>query len=230
MKKFAGLALVGVGAMVATTAAPSRAAFKTSISGNFQYTNMQYWCDNGTPNFSFSYRTLNKTEAKVTFTASGYRPLVTTDVKPYTSGGSIQSVTKVPGRSITVHAVGSTTGSSFNVSGTVPTSCAGLPTKQPVMDWGTAGQPTAQPVPTTTSPSPTTTSPKPTTSTTAPKPTSTTTSPMPTSSAPTSTAGPKVETDRVAPQSNNTAALAVGIGAFAIVAAGGTVAVRRGRK
>lgn len=223
MKKFAGLALVGVGAMVATTAAPSQAAFRTSISGNFQYTNMQYWCDNGTPNFSFSYRTLNKTEAKVTFTASGYRPLERTNVSPYTSGGSIKSLTRVPGRSITVHAAGSTTGSSFNVSGKVPTSCAGLPTTQPVMNWASAGTPTAEPVPTSTSPSPTST-------TTTTSPTSTTTSPMPTSSASTSTAGPKVETDRVAPQSDNTAALAAGLGAFAIVAAGGTIAVRRGRK
>ena len=230
MKKFAGLALVGVGAMVATTAAPSQAAFTTTISGNFQYTNMQGWCDNGQPNVAFSYRTLNLTESKVTFTAPGFSPYTDTDVKPYTESNTLSPARSLPGRTITVTAKGATSGSSFTLSGKVPTSCAGLPTKMPEMNWGAAGQPTAQPVPTTTSPSPTTTSPKPTTSTTAPQPTSTTTSPMPTSSAPTSTAGPKVETDRVAPQSNNTAALAAGIGAFAIVAAGGTVAVRRGRK
>lgn len=218
MKKFAGLAAVGVGSIVAVAAAPSQAAFTPSISGNFQYTNMQYWCDHGTPNFAFSYRTLNKTEAKVTFSASGYRPLTTTNVSPYTTGGSIVSLTKHAGRPITVHATGSTTGSSFTVSGRVPSTCAGLPTKQPVMNWSAAGKPTAQPVP--TKPAPTKPAPA------KPMPSK----PMPAKPAPAKPAGPKVNTDLVvAHDSTSSTVTAAGLGAAALVAGGGLVVARRRR-
>lgn len=214
MKKFAGLAAVGVGALAFAGAGASQAA-ETHISGNLQYTSMTYWCDKGKPNFAFGYRTLNKTESQVTFTASGFTPLVTKNVSPYTASRTVYAVGGYAGKPITVTAHAASTGSSFSVSGRVPSSCAGLPTVLPVTDWSAAGKPTAQPVPTTTKPAPTKPAP---------------TKPAPTTSAPTTTGqGPKVETDRVVTNQNDTAAAAAGLGALAL-AGGGLVVARRARR
>ena len=224
MKKFAGLAAVGVGALAFTGAGASQAA-ETHISGNLQYTSMTYWCDKGKPNFAFGYRTLNKTESQVTFTASGFKPLVTKNVSPYTASRTVYAVGGYAGKPITVTAHAASTGSSFSVSGRVPSSCAGLPTVLPVTDWSAAGKPTAQPVP--TKPAPTTTKPAPTKpAPTKPAPTK----PAPTTPAPTTTGqGPKVETDRVVTNQNDTTAAAAGLGALAL-AGGGLVVARRARR
>lgn len=224
MKKFAGLAAVGVGALAFTGAGASQAA-ETHISGNLQYTSMTYWCDKGKPNFAFGYRTLNKTESQVTFTASGFKPLVTKNVSPYTASRTVYAVGGYAGKPITVTAHAASTGSSFSVSGRVPSSCAGLPTVLPFTDWSAAGKPTAQPVP--TKPAPTTTKPAPTKpAPTKPAPTK----PAPTTSAPTTTGqGPKVETDRVVTNQNDTTAAAAGLGALAL-AGGGLVVARRARR
>lgn len=224
MKKFAGLAAVGVGALAFAGAGASQAA-ETHISGNLQYTSMTYWCDKGKPNFAFGYRTLNKTESQVTFTASGFTPLVTKNVSPYTASRTVYAVGGYAGKPITVTAHAASTGSSFSVSGRVPSSCAGLPTVLPVTDWSAAGKPTAQPVP--TKPAPTTTKPAPTKpAPTKPAPTK----PAPTTPAPTTTGqGPKVETDRVVTNQNDTAAAAAGLGALAL-AGGGLVVARRARR
>lgn len=224
MKKFAGLAAVGVGALAFAGAGASQAA-ETHISGNLQYTSMTYWCDKGKPNFAFGYRTLNKTESQVTFTASGFTPLVTKNVSPYTASRTVYAVGGYAGKAITVTAHAASTGSSFSVSGRVPSSCAGLPTVLPVTDWSAAGKPTAQPVPTTTKPAPTKPAPtKPAPTTPAP------TKPAPTTPAPTTTGqGPKVETDRVVTNQNDTAAAAAGLGALAL-AGGGLVVARRARR
>lgn len=217
MKKFAGLAAVGVGALAFTGAGASQAA-ETHISGNLQYTSMTYWCDKGKPNFAFGYRTLNKTESQVTFTASGFKPLVTKNVSPYTASRTVYAVGGYAGKPITVTAHAASTGSSFSVSGRVPSSCAGLPTVLPFTDWSAAGKPTAQPVP--TKPAPTKPAP------TKPAPTK----PAPTTSAPTTTGqGPKVETDRVVTNQNGTTAAAAGLGALAL-AGGGLVVARRARR
>ena len=217
MKKFAGLAAVGVGALAFTGAGASQAA-ETHISGNLQYTSMTYWCDKGKPNFAFGYRTLNKTESQVTFTASGFKPLVTKNVSPYTASRTVYAVGGYAGKPITVTAHAASTGSSFSVSGRVPSSCAGLPTVLPFTDWSAAGKPTAQPVP--TKPAPTKPAP------TKPAPTK----PAPTTSAPTTTGqGPKVETDRVVTNQNGTTATAAGLGALAL-AGGGLVVARRARR
>lgn len=217
MKKFAGLAAVGVGALAFTGAGASQAA-ETHISGNLQYTSMTYWCDKGKPNFAFGYRTLNKTESQVTFTASGFKPLVTKNVSPYTASRTVYAVGGYAGKPITVTAHAASTGSSFSVSGRVPSSCAGLPTVLPFTDWSAAGKPTAQPVP--TKPAPTKPAP------TKPAPTK----PAPTTSAPTTTGqGPKVETDRVVTNQNDTTAAAAGLGALAL-AGGGLVVARRARR
>ena len=217
MKKFAGLAAVGVGALAFTGAGASQAA-ETHISGNLQYTSMTYWCDKGKPNFAFGYRTLNKTESQVTFTASGFKPLVTKNVSPYTASRTVYAVGGYAGKPITVTAHAASTGSSFSVSGRVPSSCAGLPTVLPFTDWSAAGKPTAQPVP--TKPAPTKPAP------TKPAPTK----PAPTTPAPTTTGqGPKVETDRVVTNQNDTTAAAVGLGALAL-AGGGLVVARRARR
>ena len=217
MKKFAGLAAVGVGALAFAGAGASQAA-ETHISGNLQYTSMTYWCDEGKPNFAFGYRTLNKTESQVTFTASGFKPLVTKNVSPYTASRTVYAVGGYAGKPITVTAHAASTGSSFSVSGRVPSSCAGLPTVLPVTDWSAAGKPTAQPVP--TKPAPTKPAP------TKPAPTK----PAPTTSAPTTTGqGPKVETDRVVTNQNDTTAAAAGLGALAL-AGGGLVVARRARR
>lgn len=214
MKKFAGLAAVGVGALAFTGAGASQAA-ETHISGNLQYTSMTYWCDKGKPNFAFGYRTLNKTESQVTFTASGFKPLVTKNVSPYTASRTVYAVGGYAGKPITVTAHAASTGSSFSVSGRVPSSCAGLPTVLPFTDWSAAGKPTAQPVPTKTKPAPTKPAP---------------TKPAPTTSAPTTTGqGPKVETDRVVTNQNDTTAAAAGLGALAL-AGGGLVVARRARR
>ncbi|MCG7429303.1 hypothetical protein [Dermacoccus nishinomiyaensis] len=222
MKKFAGLAAVGVGALAFAGAGASQAA-ETHISGNLQYTSMTYWCDKGKPNFAFGYRTLNKTESQVTFTASGFKPLVTKNVSPYTASRTVYAVGGYAGKPITVTAHAASTGSSFSVSGRVPSSCAGLPTALPFTDWSAAGKPTAQPVPTKpapTKPAPTTPAP------TKPAPTK----PAPTTPAPTTTGqGPKVETDRVVTNQNDTTAAAVGLGALAL-AGGGLVVARRARR
>lgn len=238
MKKIAAFAGVGAMALVGAASATAAPAPAASISGNFQYTQMSYWCDNGTPNFAFAYRTLNKTEAKVTFSATGYNPLTTYNVSPYRDSGVIYSLSSAAGKSITVWAKGSTTGSSFHVSGKVPSTCAGLPSNKPVVTW--VGKPTAKPVPapTKTTPAPTKTTPapskpaptkpaptKPAPSKPAPAPTKTE-APAP---APT-TGGPKVETDYVAPSSTNTAVYALGAAGLAAAAAGTTVVARRGRK
>lgn len=224
MKKFAGLAAVGVGALAFTGAGASQAA-ETHISGNLQYTSMTYWCDKGKPNFAFGYRTLNKTESQVTFTASGFKPLVTKNVSPYTASRTVYAVGGYAGKPITVTAHAASTGSSFSVSGRVPSSCAGLPTVLPFTDWSAAGKPTAQPVP--TKPAPTTTKPAPTKpAPTKPAPTK----PAPTTPAPTTTGqGPKVETDRVVTNQNDTTAAAAGLGALAL-AGGGLVVARRARR
>lgn len=224
MKKFAGLAAVGVGALAFAGAGASQAA-ETHISGNLQYTSMTYWCDKGKPNFAFGYRTLNKTESQVTFTASGFKPLVTKNVSPYTASRTVYAVGGYAGKPITVTAHAASTGSSFSVSGRVPSSCAGLPTVLPFTDWSAAGKPTAQPVP--TKPAPTTTKPAPTKpAPTKPAPTK----PAPTTSAPTTTGqGPKVETDRVVTNQNDTTAAAAGLGALAL-AGGGLVVARRARR
>ena len=217
MKKFAGLAAVGVGALAFAGAGASQAA-ETHISGNLQYTSMTYWCDKGKPNFAFGYRTLNKTESQVTFTASGFKPLVTKNVSPYTASRTVYAVGGYAGKPITVTAHAASTGSSFSVSGRVPSSCAGLPTVLPVTDWSAAGKPTAQPVP--TKPAPTKPAP------TKPAPTK----PAPTTPAPTTTGqGPKVETDRVVTNQNDTTAAAAGLGALAL-AGGGLVVARRARR
>ena len=217
MKKFAGLAAVGVGALAFTGAGASQAA-ETHISGNLQYTSMTYWCDKGKPNFAFGYRTLNKTESQVTFTASGFKPLVTKNVSPYTASRTVYAVGGYAGKPITVTAHAASTGSSFSVSGRVPSSCAGLPTVLPFTDWSAAGKPTAQPVP--TKPAPTKPAP------TKPAPTK----PAPTTSAPTTTGqGPKVETDRVVTNQDGTTAAAAGLGALAL-AGGGLVVARRARR
>ena len=217
MKKFAGLAAVGVGALAFTGAGASQAA-ETHISGNLQYTSMTYWCDKGKPNFAFGYRTLNKTESQVTFTASGFKPLVTKNVSPYTASRTVYAVGGYAGKPITVTAHAASTGSSFSVSGRVPSSCAGLPTVLPFTDWSAAGKPTAQPVP--TKPAPTKPAP------TKPAPTK----PAPTTPAPTTTGqGPKVETDRVVTNQNDTTAAAAGLGALAL-AGGGLVVARRARR
>ena len=217
MKKFAGLAAVGVGALAFAGAGASQAA-ETHISGNLQYTSMTYWCDKGKPNFAFGYRTLNKTESQVTFTASGFTPLVTKNVSPYTASRTVYAVGGYAGKAITVTAHAASTGSSFSVSGRVPSSCAGLPTVLPVTDWSAAGKPTAQPVP--TKPAPTKPAP------TKPAPTK----PAPTTPAPTTTGqGPKVETDRVVTNQNDTTAAAAGLGALAL-AGGGLVVARRARR
>ena len=214
MKKFAGLAAVGVGALAFAGAGASQAA-ETHISGNLQYTSMTYWCDEGKPNFAFGYRTLNKTESQVTFTASGFKPLVTKNVSPYTASRTVYAVGGYAGKPITVTAHAASTGSSFSVSGRVPSSCAGLPTVLPFTDWSAAGKPTAQPVPTKTKPAPTKPAP---------------TKPAPTTPAPTTTGqGPKVETDRVVTNQNDTAAAAAGLGALAL-AGGGLVVARRTRR
>ena len=214
MKKFAGLAAVGVGALAFTGAGASQAA-ETHISGNLQYTSMTYWCDKGKPNFAFGYRTLNQTESQVTFTASGFKPLVTKNVSPYTASRTVYAVGGYAGKPITVTAHAASTGSSFSVSGRVPSSCAGLPTVLPFTDWSAAGKPTAQPVPTKTKPAPTKPAP---------------TKPAPTTSAPTTTGqGPKVETDRVVTNQNGTTAAAAGLGALAL-AGGGLVVARRARR
>lgn len=224
MKKFAGLAAVGVGALAFAGAGASQAA-ETHISGNLQYTSMTYWCDKGKPNFAFGYRTLNKTESQVTFTASGFKPLVTKNVSPYTASRTVYAVGGYAGKPITVTAHAASTGSSFSVSGRVPSSCAGLPTVLPFTDWSAAGKPTAQPVP--TKPAPTTTKPAPTKpAPTKPAPTK----PAPTTPAPTTTGqGPKVETDRVVTNQNDTTAAAAGLGALAL-AGGGLVVARRARR
>lgn len=224
MKKFAGLAAVGVGALAFAGAGASQAA-ETHISGNLQYTSMTYWCDKGKPNFAFGYRTLNKTESQVTFTASGFTPLVTKNVSPYTASRTVYAVGGYAGKPITVTAHAASTGSSFSVSGRVPSSCAGLPTVLPFTDWSAAGKPTAQPVP--TKPAPTTTKPAPTKpAPTKPAPTK----PAPTTPAPTTTGqGPKVETDRVVTNQNDTTAAAAGLGALAL-AGGGLVVARRARR
>ena len=224
MKKFAGLAAVGVGALAFAGAGASQAA-ETHISGNLQYTSMTYWCDKGKPNFAFGYRTLNKTESQVTFTASGFKPLVTKNVSPYTASRTVYAVGGYAGKPITVTAHAASTGSSFSVSGRVPSSCAGLPTVLPFTDWSAAGKPTAQPVPTKTKPAPTKPAPtKPAPTTPAP------TKPAPTTPAPTTTGqGPKVETDRVVTNQNDTAAAAAGLGALAL-AGGGLVVARRTRR
>ena len=217
MKKFAGLAAVGVGALAFAGAGASQAA-ETHISGNLQYTSMTYWCDEGKPNFAFGYRTLNKTESQVTFTASGFKPLVTKNVSPYTASRTVYAVGGYAGKPITVTAHAASTGSSFSVSGRVPSSCAGLPTVLPFTDWSAAGKPTAQPVP--TKPAPTKPAP------TKPAPTK----PAPTTPAPTTTGqGPKVETDRVVTNQNDTTAAAAGLGALAL-AGGGLVVARRARR
>ena len=217
MKKFAGLAAVGVGALAFAGAGASQAA-ETHISGNLQYTSMTYWCDKGKPNFAFGYRTLNKTESQVTFTASGFKPLVTKNVSPYTASRTVYAVGGYAGKPITVTAHAASTGSSFSVSGRVPSSCAGLPTALPFTDWSAAGKPTAQPVP--TKPAPTKPAP------TKPAPTK----PAPTTPAPTTTGqGPKVETDRVVTNQNDTTAAAAGLGALAL-AGGGLVVARRARR
>ena len=217
MKKFAGLAAVGVGALAFAGAGASQAA-ETHISGNLQYTSMTYWCDKGKPNFAFGYRTLNKTESQVTFTASGFTPLVTKNVSPYTASRTVYAVGGYAGKPITVTAHAASTGSSFSVSGRVPSSCAGLPTVLPFTDWSAAGKPTAQPVP--TKPAPTKPAP------TKPAPTK----PAPTTPAPTTTGqGPKVETDRVVTNQNDTTAAAAGLGALAL-AGGGLVVARRARR
>ena len=217
MKKFAGLAAVGVGALAFTGAGASQAA-ETHISGNLQYTSMTYWCDKGKPNFAFGYRTLNKTESQVTFTASGFKPLVTKNVSPYTASRTVYAVGGYAGKPITVTAHAASTGSSFSVSGRVPSSCASLPTVLPFTDWSAAGKPTAQPVP--TKPAPTKPAP------TKPAPTK----PAPTTPAPTTTGqGPKVETDRVVTNQNDTTAAAAGLGALAL-AGGGLVVARRARR
>lgn len=224
MKKFAGLAAVGVGALAFAGAGASQAA-ETHISGNLQYTSMTYWCDKGKPNFAFGYRTLNKTESQVTFTASGFTPLVTKNVSPYTASRTVYAIGGYAGKPITVTAHAASTGSSFSVSGRVPSSCAGLPTVLPFTDWSAAGKPTAQPVP--TKPAPTTTKPAPTKpAPTKPAPTK----PAPTTPAPTTTGqGPKVETDRVVTNQNDTTAAAAGLGALAL-AGGGLVVARRARR
>ena len=227
MKKFAGLAAVGVGALAFTGAGASQAA-ETHISGNLQYTSMTYWCDKGKPNFAFGYRTLNKTESQVTFTASGFKPLVTKNVSPYTASRTVYAVGGYAGKPITVTAHAASTGSSFSVSGRVPSSCAGLPTVLPFTDWSAAGKPTAQPVPTKPAPTkPAPTQPAPTKpAPTKPAPTK----PAPTTSAPTTTGqGPKVETDRVVTNQNDTTAAAAGLGALAL-AGGGLVVARRARR
>ena len=222
MKKFAGLAAVGVGALAFAGAGASQAA-ETHISGNLQYTSMTYWCDKGKPNFAFGYRTLNKTESQVTFTASGFKPLVTKNVSPYTASRTVYAVGGYAGKPITVTAHAASTGSSFSVSGRVPSSCASLPTVLPFTDWSAAGKPTAQPVPTKPAPTkPAPTKPAPT----KPAPTK----PAPTTSAPTTTGqGPKVETDRVVTNQNDTTAAAAGLGALAL-AGGGLVVARRARR
>ncbi|WP_074046181.1 MULTISPECIES: hypothetical protein [Dermacoccus] len=227
MKKFAGLAAVGVGALAFAGAGASQAA-ETHISGNLQYTSMTYWCDKGKPNFAFGYRTLNKTESQVTFTASGFKPLVTKNVSPYTASRTVYAVGGYAGKPITVTAHAASTGSSFSVSGRVPSSCAGLPTVLPVTDWSAAGKPTAQPVPTKPAPTkPAPTKPAPTKpAPTKPAPTK----PAPTTPAPTTTGqGPKVETDRVVTNQNDTTAAAAGLGALAL-AGGGLVVARRARR
>lgn len=217
MKKFVGLAAAGVGSLVAVAAVPAQAATPTHISGNFQYTNMSYYCDHGTPNFVFSYRTLNLTESKVTFTATGYRPLVETNVAPYRASQTVTSLTNAAGKSIVVTGMGSTTGSKFSVSGMVPRTCAGLPSTMPTMDWKAAGKPTAKPVPNTTKPAPTKPAP------TKPAPTA------PASTAPTAPTGPKVDTDLVRSGDSNGMTAAAGLVGAAALAGGGVVVARRRR-
>lgn len=224
MKKFAGFAAAGIGSLVAVAAVPAQAATPTHISGNFQYTNMSYYCDHGTPNFVFSYRTLNLTESKVTFSATGYHPLVETNVAPYKASQTVTSLTNSAGKSIVVTGMGATTGSRFSVAGKVPRTCAGLPSTMPVMDWKAAGKPTAKPVPNTTKPSPTKSAPtKPAPTTPAP------TKPAPTMPAPTKPTGPKVDTDLVRSGDSNGMTAAAGLAGAVALAGGGVVVARRRR-
>lgn len=233
MKKLA-IRTAGVATLSALALGVSGAAHAdvtTHISGNLQYTDMEYYCDNGTPNFWFSYRTLNITEEKLTFSATGYRDFIDYDVEPYTEGGELTSMDPAAGKAITLTAKGSTSGSSFTLNATVPTTCAGLPDAPPAFSWDDEGRPTATTTSsssTTSSPTSTSTSASPTSTSTSATPTSTSTSTNTDNPTTTSTAsGPVVVTD--GPQqagSNNAALLAGGAGAATLLAAGG-VAVRR---
>ena len=103
------------------------------------------------------------------------------------------------GKTVTITVKGNTSGSAFNVTGTIPATCKGLPTVQPNGAVTVPAQPT-KPMPGT--PTPTKPAPKP--------------------------IGPKVQTDLVASQSSSTSGeLALAGLAFAAIAAGGAVMSRR---
>ena len=216
MKKFAGIA-AGLGAVALMGAGSATAApAQTHVSGNFEYTEMSYWCDKGTPNFAFQYRTLNKTESSVTFSATGYRPYTEKNVAPYQTSNGISSLSNAAGRTVTIWAKGATTGSTFAVSGTVPKTCAGLPSVMPTHTW--VGKPKAQPVK-PSAPAPTKPSPATPKAPAAPAKPSAPAAPV-APKAPV-TAGPKVETGTVAPAADYTSAYVAGGAALLTVAAAG---------
>ena len=234
MKKFAAVAAVSLGALAFGAAGTSSAAEKVTFhqSGNFQYSSPVAYCNNGVPAVTFAYRTLNLTEKQVTFSAPGYKSLVVTNVKPYTSFDGVTTRPNVVGKTLVVTGKGSTSGTSFTQTLRVPATCANLPTSAAAINWSNAPKATAKPAQ-PTKPAETAKPSKPAQPTKPAQPAkpAETAKPAqpakPAAPAPAEGQGPRVETDYVAQNGgfNNAAALA--LGGAVVAGAGVTVAARR---
>lgn len=214
MKSFSALAAAGLGALTLASAAPSMAAGSPAtptqhatapIAGNLQHTPMQFWCSKGMPNYLVAVRAVKTPEKSVTFSEPQLHETHTLGPVTHDKPMYIFSKINQAGKTVTITVKGNTSGSSFSVTGTVPTTCKGLPTIQPN---GTVTPPAKPTTPAPSKPVPT--------------------KPAPGTLAPTKPIGPKVQTDLVATKGSSTSGeLALAGLAFAAVAAGGVVTARR---
>lgn len=115
-------ALSGGLAGAATGTAPSR-------SGNFEYTQPQYYCTHNVPAVAGYFRTLGKSERAVSLILPGVASKNLGAAKPWTPG--VYAAAGLKGANGKIAVRGASTGTGFTVMVTLPASCQGLPTTRP---------------------------------------------------------------------------------------------------
>lgn len=144
----AGSATVAAAAILAALPAGGAAAATgtgTMTSGNFEYTQPQYYCSHNVTAVAGYFRTLSRSEASVRLTLPGVGSKSLGPAKPYTPG--VYAAAGAKGANGAIKVSGSSTGSSFTVMVKLPTSCKGLPTTRPTPPAWAMPKPTAKPTP-----------------------------------------------------------------------------------
>lgn len=150
-KLMVGSTTVAAAALLAAlpqTAASAASGSTPMKSGNFEYTQPQYYCAKGIPAAAGYFRTLGRSEKMVTLTLPGVGSKSLGPAKAHTPGVYAAAGTKGQNGRIVVS--GSSTGSTFSVMVKLPTSCQGLPTTRPAPPAWVAATPTATPTATGT--------------------------------------------------------------------------------